>query len=72
MNDSVAKVTLEGPSRVGFQGRVIPKALKMEPTAVVLGAEHKQWSRQNKPVSHDWNDKAVAGPTSTNWLQTEP
>ncbi|KAJ8022566.1 hypothetical protein HOLleu_37506 [Holothuria leucospilota] len=26
----------------------------MEPTAFVLGAEHKQWSRENKPVSHNW------------------
>ena len=29
-------------------GRVIPKTLKMEPTASVLGAQHKQWSRENK------------------------
>ncbi|KAJ8021317.1 hypothetical protein HOLleu_38482 [Holothuria leucospilota] len=35
-------------------GRVIPKTLKMEPTAFVLGAQHKQWSRENKPVSHNW------------------
>ena len=64
MNDSVAKVTLEGPSRVGFQGRVIPKALKMEPTAVVLGAQHKQWGRENKPMSHNWKkEKALAGLT---------
>ncbi|KAJ8026221.1 hypothetical protein HOLleu_34013 [Holothuria leucospilota] len=26
----------------------------MEPTAFVLGAQHKQWSRENKPVSHNW------------------
>ncbi|KAJ8045167.1 hypothetical protein HOLleu_08115 [Holothuria leucospilota] len=26
----------------------------MEPTAFVLGAQHKQWSRKNKPVSHNW------------------
>ncbi|KAJ8038129.1 hypothetical protein HOLleu_19116 [Holothuria leucospilota] len=24
----------------------------MEPSAIVLGAQHKQWSRENKPVSH--------------------
>ena len=23
-------------------------------TAIVLGAQHKQWSRENKPVSHNW------------------
>ncbi|KAJ8049729.1 hypothetical protein HOLleu_02606 [Holothuria leucospilota] len=34
-------------------GRVISKASKMEPTAVVVGAQHKQWSRENKPVSHN-------------------
>ncbi|KAJ8018706.1 NLR family CARD domain-containing protein 4 [Holothuria leucospilota] len=28
--------------------------LKMESTAFVLGAQHKQWSRENKPVSHNW------------------
>ncbi|KAJ8034194.1 hypothetical protein HOLleu_20932 [Holothuria leucospilota] len=26
----------------------------MEPTAFVLGAQHKQWSRENEPVSHNW------------------
>ncbi|KAJ8031193.1 hypothetical protein HOLleu_27841 [Holothuria leucospilota] len=26
----------------------------MEPTAFVLCAQHKQWSRENKPVSHNW------------------
>ena len=26
----------------------------MELTAIVLGAQHKQWSRENKPVSHNW------------------
>ncbi|KAJ8048343.1 hypothetical protein HOLleu_00618 [Holothuria leucospilota] len=26
----------------------------MEPTAFVLGAQHKHWSRKNKPVSHNW------------------
>ncbi|KAJ8030499.1 hypothetical protein HOLleu_26942 [Holothuria leucospilota] len=26
----------------------------MEPTASVLGAQHKQWSRENKQVSHNW------------------
>ncbi|KAJ8034402.1 hypothetical protein HOLleu_21223 [Holothuria leucospilota] len=26
----------------------------MEPTAFVLGAQHKQWSRKNKPGSHNW------------------
>ena len=30
------------------------KESKMEPTAVALGAQHKQWSRENKPVSHNW------------------
>ena len=35
-------------------GRVILKTLKMELTAIVLGAQHKQWSRENKPVSHNW------------------
>ncbi|KAJ8024657.1 hypothetical protein HOLleu_34618 [Holothuria leucospilota] len=34
-------------------GRVIPKTLKMEPTAIVLGAQHNGWSRE-KPVSHNW------------------
>ena len=44
------------PEGLGFKssGRVIPKTLKMEPTAIVLGVQHKQWSRQNKPVSHNW------------------
>ncbi|KAJ8021725.1 hypothetical protein HOLleu_39011 [Holothuria leucospilota] len=41
-------------ARVRFPGRVIPKTLKMEPTAVVRDAPHKQWSRENKPVSHNW------------------
>ncbi|KAJ8023952.1 hypothetical protein HOLleu_36538 [Holothuria leucospilota] len=40
-------------------GWVIPKTLKMEPTAFVLGAQHKQWSRENKPVSHNWKKAAV-------------
>ncbi|KAJ8026082.1 hypothetical protein HOLleu_33820 [Holothuria leucospilota] len=26
----------------------------MEPSAFVLAAQHKQWSRENKPVSHNW------------------
>ncbi|KAJ8045257.1 hypothetical protein HOLleu_08227 [Holothuria leucospilota] len=26
----------------------------MEHTVFVLGAQHKQWSRENKPVSHNW------------------
>ena len=26
----------------------------MEPTAVVRDAPHKQWSRENKPVSNNW------------------
>ena len=30
------------------------KDFKMEPTAVVLGAQYKQWRRENKPVSHKW------------------
>ena len=32
-------------ARVRFPGRVIPKTLKMEPTAVVRDAPHKQWSK---------------------------
>ena len=35
-------------------GRVIPETLKMEPTAIVLGAQHRQWSRASKPLSHNW------------------
>ena len=44
------------PEGLGFKssGRVIPKTLKMEPTAIVLGVQHKQWSKENKPVSHNW------------------
>ncbi|KAJ8037265.1 hypothetical protein HOLleu_18042 [Holothuria leucospilota] len=33
----------------------------MEPTAFVLGAQHKQWSRKNKPVSHNWRKAMVMG-----------
>ena len=38
-------------SRVRFPGQVIPKTSKMERTAIVHGAQHKQWSMQNKPVN---------------------
>ena len=42
----------EGPEFDSRPGHT--KDFKMEPTAVVLGAQHKQWSRENKPVSHNW------------------
>ncbi|KAJ8023461.1 hypothetical protein HOLleu_35914 [Holothuria leucospilota] len=38
----------------------------MKPTAFVLGAQHKQWSRENKPVSHNW--KKGRGPLDLNQL----
>ena len=57
-------------SHLLYYDQVIPKILKMEPTAVVLGAQHKQWSRENKPVSHNWK-KAVAGSTWTNRSETD-
>ena len=34
-----------GETRVRFPDRVIPKTLKMEPSAVVRDAPHKQWSK---------------------------
>ncbi|KAJ8034901.1 hypothetical protein HOLleu_21923 [Holothuria leucospilota] len=34
----------------------------MEPTAIVLGAQHKQCSRENKPVSHNWKKLARLKP----------
>ena len=45
---------LKRKARVGFPGQVIPNTLKMEPTAIVHDAPYKQWSRENKPVSHSW------------------
>ena len=60
-HDRVSELVVEDPpltgnrrARVRLSGRVIPQTLQMEPTAVVLGAQHEQWSRENKPVSHDW------------------
>ncbi|KAJ8046899.1 hypothetical protein HOLleu_05734 [Holothuria leucospilota] len=38
----------------------------MEPTAFVLGAQHKQWGRENKPMSHNW--KKGCGPLNLNQL----
>ena len=32
-------------ARARFPGRVMPKTLKMEPSAVVRDAPHKQWSK---------------------------
>ncbi|KAJ8048535.1 hypothetical protein HOLleu_00888 [Holothuria leucospilota] len=53
--DSVFGLAVEHPfltrkAQVRFPGRVIPKTLKMEPTAVVHDAPHKQWKRDNKPL----------------------
>ena len=44
---------LEGPGFDSWPGHTTD--FKMEPTAIVLGAQ--QWSREkeNKPVSHSWN-----------------
>ena len=36
---------------------LLPKTLKMEHTAVVRDAQHKQLSRENKPVSHNSMEK---------------
>ena len=53
-HDRVFDLVVEHPSftgnraRVRFPGRVIPKTLKMEPTAVVRDAPHKQWSKGNQ------------------------
>ena len=34
------------------------KDFQMEPTAIVLCAQHKQWRKENKPASHNWkNDR---------------
>ena len=51
-------------------GWVIPKTLKMEPAVIVLGAQHKQWKRESKLVSHNW--KKIRGRPDlqqlvTNW-----
>ena len=48
--DRVFGLVVEHPSpprkaRARFPGRVIPKTLKMEPTAVVRDAPHKQWNK---------------------------
>ena len=48
--DRVFGLVVEHPpltrkARARFPGRVIPKTLKMEPSAVVRDAPHKQWSK---------------------------
>lgn len=42
------------PTRDSNPVRVLPKTLKIEPTSIVLGARHKQSSRENKPVNDNW------------------
>ena len=50
----------EGPALI--PGRVIPKTLKMEPTAVVRDAPNKQWSK-GKQASEPKLEKAAVGST---------